>query len=47
METEQSLKTLIREKLKHLSKDKLRKIAALSKIARKKKKAPQKEGRKD
>jgi hypothetical protein len=47
METEQSLRTLIREKLKNLSKDKLRKIAALAKIARKKKKAPQKEGHKD
>jgi len=46
METENALRTLIREKLKHLSKDKLRKIAALSKMA-KKRKAPQKEGHKD
>jgi hypothetical protein len=42
MNTEESLKTLIKEKLGHLSKEKLNKIAALAKVAKKKKKHPKK-----
>jgi hypothetical protein len=44
VETEEGIRSLIREKLKGLSKEKLKKIAALAKIEHKKrkKKAPAK-----